>query len=262
MLKNTNIPKNGFSSFKAADKQTRIVLNNLGMDDYIIEDTTLETWSIENIKKKVSRPIKKEWISKERYVGLMAHEFGTHGLEYKNGMKTRLKLLAIGLDKYIGASEGKATMREQLAFNSPNGMLETKRFQEYLRRHFSISLGIGYSGQILSFKKVFKIMNAIDTLWQRVQASKNGTSYNKANMQASDWTWDLLAKRTLKGTDGKGGAFYKDAIYLEHNLAYWQLAKQHPGLFQYWDLGKYDLLNPHHVHLLVELGMLEDNHLA
>ena len=56
----------------------------------------------------------------------------------------------------------------------------------------------------------------------------------------------------LKGTDGTGGAYLKDTVYLEGNVAVWQV----PELIPEGDKGKYDIANPRHTESLVRLGVI------
>jgi hypothetical protein len=252
------IPAKGFKNAVEADPFTRRILNNIGLHDVKIVDQKNNgtTWSFSAAKKELYRPRTNKPISKERYIGLVAfHEIGTHGLEVINGKNSDLPLLAMGLDRYVGASEGKATIREQIAYDTAAGLAEDVRFQDILRRHFAISLAFGHQNGPKDFKEAYKIINAIDRLWER-QNKEEEETYEDADKKADKRTWALLTERTHKGTDGTHGAYRKDMIYLENNIAYWQLAKREPESMKYWDLGKFDYNNKEHVKVLQKLGMI------
>jgi hypothetical protein len=70
-----------------------------------------------------------------------------------------------------------------------------------------------------------------------------------------DGAWSM-AVRALKGTDGNGGAYIKDIVYLEGNIRCWRVAKSNPQFIMYGDLGKFDIANHTHVNALTNLGIL------
>jgi hypothetical protein len=261
LLEGVKIPEEGFSDYVSADEQTLQIMSNLGISDYeLVDQTDVSTWEVRNRKKQVARPTKTTGgVSAERYKGLVAgHELGTHVAEYQNGLEQNIGLIAAGFDRAAGAGEGKATIREQIVYESAEGLAQLVRYQDIIRRHYSISLGAGLAGEPMSFSEVYEVVNAIDRLWETLQTPQDPDG---ANDRADKRTWTLLATRTLKGTDGMGGAYYKDKVYLESNLAYWQLAKSHPELTKYWDMGNVDMTNPRHVSLLIELGIINDQDL-
>lgn len=69
---------------------------------------------------------------------LIAHELGTHVARRENGVRSKLMLLALGLDRYESGEEGVATMREQVI--DVADLKDFAGFENYL----AISLVYGY----------------------------------------------------------------------------------------------------------------------
>ena len=96
-------------------------------------------------------------------------------------------------------------------------------------------------------------MNALDSLWELIQ---NPDQPGSAGLHSVDRTWELLAMRTHRGYSHPGMAFLKDKLYLEGNLAQWNVLMRKPDLFPYLNLGKYDASNPDHIAVLCEANIL------
>jgi hypothetical protein len=78
-----------------------------------------------------------------------------------------------------------------------------------------------------------------------------------ADNRADNRTTVLLQRRVLKGTDGKGGAYLKDKIYLEGNVACWQAVCIRPEIIEEGDKGKFDTItNLRHIAILRSIGAL------
>ncbi len=238
------------------------VKHNVGADDYAIVSGG-STWSVSHDRQELQRP-EKYRMPLARFIGLVAHELGTHTIERINGLQQRVRLLSLGLHGYERGNEGRAVIREQVAFEAFEVFAKQPRWRDIMRRHMAISLALGVSGigedrrahdgAPRSFSEVFRIMNAVDRMLERANTPDDIAT---ADAKADKRTWDLLA-RVLKGTDGTGGAYYKDLVYLEGNIACWDAARKHPELIAAGDIGKFDITNPWHVELLQMYNMLPE----
>ncbi len=237
------------------DPVLRQVMDNLGAEDYQIVDSPDTTWRISASTRQVQRPPKHRLVQ-ERYLGLpLGHEVGSHMLEAINGGRSSLQLMASGLDRYDLGNEGRAVVREQVAFDSFEAFSRHVRWKDIIRRHLAISLAAGIKNvhEPMDFKDTYKLMNAIDTVTEYAKDPQK--PIEDIQQKAHKRTWNLLA-RTLKGTDGAGGAFLKDKVYLEGNVAWWAAAAANPDIINSGDLGKFDIANPRHISLLQKLGIL------
>lgn len=251
LLAGVSLPPTGKVPREIGDTALQTVLDNLH-SDYAIADAAGSTWSVAHATGQVKRPANYNMV-RQRFIGLgLGHEIGSHLLEYVNGQRSGLRLLSSGLDRYEQANEGRAVIREQVVYESFADFAKLVRWQDILRRHFAISLAEGLAGDKLAFPDVFKLVNDVDRLWERQKLPDDPAA---ADAKADKRTWDLLT-RVLKGTDGQGGAYRKDIVYLEGNLACWQLAKRHPELIALGDLGKFNIADPRHIALLQTAGVL------
>lgn len=228
------------------------VRSNLHAEEYEIADAAGKTWSVSHGPKQLLRPANYS-MPLNRFVGLGPGHEWAHVLERINGDRQPLRLSGLGLDRYENGNEGRAVMREQVPYESFEAFSKQLRWQDILRRHFAVSLAEGLAGEKLDFSHVYEVVNAVDRLWER---QKNPTDIAAADKKAEDRTWSLLATRVLRGTDGKGGAYLKDKVYLEGNVACWAAARNHPELIEQGDLGKFDIANPRHIALLQAVGVL------
>lgn len=192
----------------------------------------------------------------KRFVGLgLGHEIGSHLLEVTNGERGPLGLASIGLDRYELGNEGRAVIREQVVYENFDEFSKLVRWRDILRRHVAISYASGVGEDAPhEASEVYTFMNAIDQMYQ-LKELKPGAEPREAYEKADSKTTALLT-RVLKGTDGKGGAYLKDKVYLEGNIACWN---QSPSAINNGDLGKFDITNPRHITLLQKLGLLPNN---
>lgn len=231
------------------------VKSNLGADDYERVMTEAAAWSVSHHPKQLQGPGKYRMPLK-RFVGLpIGHEWGSHVTEAINGSRSALRLLADGLDRYEAGNEGRAVMREQVPFASFDEFAKQLRWQDILRRHFAVSLAEGLSGDRTAFSEAYLVINAIDRLWERRKAPDKP---EEADAKADTRTWNLLEQRIMKGTDGTGGAYLKDKVYLEGNVAAWGVAAHDPAMIDQGDRGKFDIANPRHVVPLRRLQIIEE----
>jgi hypothetical protein len=229
------------------DRLVRQLLANLGATDYEIADSTDGYWGVRAGLAVIVRPSDYE-LTVPEFLGAVGHEVGSHLLERLNGDRQPLRLLSSGLAGYEKGNEGRAILREQVAYESWDDFASRWRWYEVLRRHIAISLAVGLGPRSLDFGGIFKAMYDLDLLWIRAHAAP-GQAVDNDEVRAT--TWELLV-RVFKGTDG-GGAYHKDIVYLEGNVACWRLAAESPDAIRIGDLGKIDVANASHVTLVASL---------
>jgi hypothetical protein len=233
-----------------------IIKNNLH-SSYGLTDASGSVWSLNHEKEAVEQPVEYN-LPRERFIGLpIGHEIARHLLEKVNGERGPLALASIGLDRYESGNEGRAVMAEQVPYETFDEFAKLVRWRDIVRRHIAISYaaGVGEESPHRS-SEVFTLMNAIDTMYQTRLTPDDAEA---TRVKAEKKTTDLLL-RVLKGTDGKGGAYLKDEVYLEGHVANWlTAATRGVGAISDGDLGKFDINNPRHIAALQKIGLLPDN---
>jgi hypothetical protein len=187
-----------------------------------------------------------------RMEALIAHEIGTHVVRRQNGDNSSLALLGPGLADYLNGEEGIATYREQLV----RGASQFAGIMGYL----SVSWAVGLDGKPRNFRELFEIMVPYLFLSVIEQTSKSKLPLDldsiDENVRRNAWA---RCVRTFRGVTGlnKGYCFTRDIIYLEGNIAIWQLLEAEPTASRNFSIGKYDPTNKEHVSILHELGLLK-----
>ncbi|HEX8226893.1 MAG TPA: hypothetical protein VF572_03435 [Candidatus Saccharimonadales bacterium] len=238
-------PKNG-------DQLVRSAIKNIG-SAYELIDSENGLWSVLHSRNAVARPPGYD-LNPEAFYGIVCHEVGSHLLESVRGAASGLRLLESGLDRYECGNEGRAFLREQIQYQS---------MEEYVSRppwhpmkaswhyrvalHIVISLATGVGGRQYGFADAFAVVMALFRMWN------HKAQHPKEILVSGAWN---LVVRALKGTDGTGGAYHKDIVYLEGNIRCWQAAQDWPALILLGDRGKFDIANNRHVILLSELGIM------
>ncbi|HSX35079.1 MAG TPA: tyrosine/phenylalanine carboxypeptidase domain-containing protein [Candidatus Saccharimonadales bacterium] len=226
------------------------VLKNIGVR-YTIADAPDIYWRIQHSARHVVRPAEYH-MNPDTFRAIIAHEVGSHLLEYANGLRGPLHLLASGLAHYEHGNEGRAYMREQLAAGSITAALQDEGWQLCVAKHLGISLACGYNGHKYTFSEVYAVLSALHTFWLRLQQPERQL---EADENAREHAWNLTC-RLLVGTNGLSGAYLKDTVYLEGNVRCWQEAKRNPAHILKGDMGKFDICNPEQVGQLQALGIL------
>jgi hypothetical protein len=252
VLAGVELPEGVKVTPEAGEPAMNQVLHNIGAAHYG-RGFQKGGWGVSHLDQKVLGPETYN-LPYNRFVGLVAgHEIASHILERINGLRSGFMLAGAGLDRYESGNEGRAVIREQLPYETIEEFTRLVRWQDILRRHLSITLGYGSFGDgPKDYASVGEIIGAVDRLWERAKAPHDVAT---ADAKAQKRTRDLL-KRTLKGTDGRGGAYQKDMVYLEGNVACWEAISQNPRLLALGDLGKFDITNSRHIALLQKLGVL------
>jgi hypothetical protein len=176
---------------------------------------------------------------------LAEHEIGVHVRRREEARKSPLRLLEIGLDRYIKGEEGVAAYYQQRIEGSA----------EYygIDRYFALSLALGIDGTPRDFRGVFEIMYEYYIL--ELADTYKDEEFRMSN--AAHVAFEVCM-RIFRGTTGKscGVAFTRDNVYLVGNIDIWALVGQNPLFEKYFLLGKYDPTNERHIEALAELEIL------
>ena len=229
------------------------VLQNIGSTKPIV-DATGSSWGASS--RGIERPAIMNMPVK-RFIGLgLGHEIGSHELERTNGYRGPLALAAEGLDRYESGNEGRAVIREQVPYETFEEFGKIVRWRDILRRHIAISFAVGVGeARPASSSETYDFINTIDRMYQ-TQLKPNEPDVARA---AARKKTDALLLNVLKGTDGQGGAYLKNKVYLEGHVANWLTAAlKGPASISEGDLGKFDINNARHIHALQAVGLLPE----
>jgi len=195
--------------------------------------------------------LRKKVLTKLSLQALLKHEVGVHVARRENGDASSLALLGIGLDNYLRAEEGIATLAEQLIIGANQYAGEIG--------YFSVGAAVGTLGNPLSFFDLYKVLHAyfILSIADKQLASEGFYELEELRMMATDQAWNR-SLRTYRGSTGTtvGAAYTRDIIYLEGNKQMWRLLDSEAVIDPNWLVGKYDPTNKLHVSALRELGIL------
>lgn len=215
----------------------------------VVIDTThkRKRFSVKAQKKEIFIPsdenlkLRSEILTKLRVEAIAEHEVGVHVLRSQQGYSSNLKLLGLGLHKYLRGEEGLASYMQQQV----EGALEFYGFDRYM----AASLAMGMDGEVRDFRSVYIIMHDYYTV-----VTSEGVNFDKRVASAA---WDVCV-RIFRGTTGGGaGLIYtKDILYLEGNVGVWKSLIDKPHIFEHLFVGKFDPMNETHVSTLQELAIL------
>lgn len=177
---------------------------------------------------------------------LMAHEIGTHAQRREKGERSSLKLLGLGLDRYLKGEEGVARYAEQ--------QIEGDEDYAGFDYHLAASLAIGLDGKKRNFRQVFEILKDLNFINSKTKDPKKA----KENAEKNAWK---ICVRIFRGTTCKtpGACFTRDIVYREGNIGIWNLVKNNPEEIRRFSIGKYDPTNPRHIWILDQLGITEED---
>lgn len=253
LLEGVEIPDGGkVDQEMGAPILDHIVHENL-QSDYEIEYVDGSVWGVDHKRETVEVPKKYNMVV-PRFKGLgPGHEIGTHLLEMINGGRGPVAATTRGLDRNE-RGEGRAVLREQVVYDSFEDFGKIVRWRDIMRRHIAISFACGVADeQPRSAAETYDFLSAIDLMYQlKLRPDTPDEALARARKKT-----DPLILRVLKGTDGTGGAYLKDIVYLEGNVAVWRAAETFgPGIITDGDLGKFDISNPRHIAVLQKAGLL------
>jgi hypothetical protein len=222
-------------------------LQSIG-SDFVMAPSNNTIWAVFPSRKQVVRPAGYR-LDRDEFIGIVCHEIGSHVLEQVNGEKQKLKLLALGLAGYEKGNEGRAFLREQIVYENERTFLKQFAWEYIVLLHLSVSLASGIHRRPYAFVELYNVLYVLYRFWRerRLPLSTNNELFARSE------AWQL-AVRVMKGTDGNGGAYMKDSVYLEGNIRCWQLALHDPSLILLGDQGKFDLTNPTHLRIIHSLG--------
>ena len=204
-----------------------------------------------NIPHDSDLVLRKDVVTEISLQALLMHEIGVHVKRRENGDSSPLHLLGAGLNNYLRAEEGIATLAEQL-------IVGTDHYAGALG-YFAIGAAMGTLNKPLDFNSLFNLLNAyfILNIADKQLDEQGFYELDELRLTASDNAWNR-ALRTYRGTTGNttGAVYTRDIIYLEGNIRMWKLLDSDSQIPQHWLIGKYDPSNAFHVNNLKELGIL------
>lgn len=227
---------------KTAFEQALEKYKLFGWNVIVTEKGTAVSVSQEN--KNVNIPSSRK-MKEGKLRALIEHEIGTHVLRREKGERTKLRLLGLGLDRYLKGEEGIATLEEQKVL----GANEFAGFDG----HLAIALAIGMDGKKRDFRKVYEILKDYYFVNSKKEESE-------AMAQAENSAWNRCV-RTFRGTScgSPGVCLTRDIVYREGNIGVWNVVKNSPEEVRRFTVGKYDPSNHRHIWILEQLGITDDD---
>lgn len=253
LLAGVEVPTEGKIERDVGEPILRHVVSDNLQSDYDIKPVEGTVWGVDHVERVVEQP-EEYAMPPKRFVGLgLGHEPGTHLLEKANGDRGPIKLASRGLDRHE-VGEGRAVVREQVVYDTFDEFGKLIRWRDIMRRDIAIGFASGVADERMrTAAETYDFMYAIDLMYQtKLKPNDQEVAAEKARKKT-----DPLILRVLKGTDGTGGAYLKDKLYLEGNVAVWLAAKKYgPRIISDGDLGKFDITNPRHIMLMQYFGLL------
>lgn len=242
-------PEMAYIEQEYGDDITRQAISNVG-SRYTIKSAADGLWAVLSRSNQVVRPLGYR-VDRDYFIGVIAHEVGSHLLEETNGAKQPLRLLGLGLNGFEKGNEGRAFLREQIVYDSPLTFTRQSSWEYIIMLHLGVSLAVGLHGKPCNFADLYAVLYALHRLWRQRRYPLDTNN----ELQAQDEAWQLTV-RIMKGTDGSGGCYMKDIVYLEGNIGCWNIAKHNPDLLLQADIGKFNVNDPHHIDVLKGLEIL------
>lgn len=233
----------------SGDEICRRVLGNIG-SGYELADSANTIWAVSPSRRQLLRPAGYR-LDTEEFIGIISHEAGSHILEAANGARSPLKLLQLGLAGYEKGNEGRAFLREQIVYDHELTFLRQFAWEYIVLLHLGASLASGSHDQPYGFARLYEVLETLYALWRELR--RPGDPGNAEFARREAW---YLTVRIAKGTDGQGGGYLKDIVYLEGNVRCWEVAASNPEAILHGDKGKFDITNARHVKALRELGIV------
>ena len=215
----------------------RQALDRIGAGNYEIADAPNVTWAVSRLPRRLYRP-RGYQLTRNDFIGLVGHEIGSHILESINGARQPLRLLEMGLAGYLKGNEGRGLLREQVVYESITEALAQPAWEYCIMKHLAISLVLGYGDERYDFVRLYDLLYGLYRFWRE----RRYPSHPINEEYSREHAW-FLTVRILKGTDGKGGCYQKDIVYLEGIAGLWRLAAISPDIIVLGDQGKFNLLD-------------------
>ncbi len=244
-LKSTkNEPEYSAEEIKVAFQRALLECNAQGWS-VVLDESGNTAINVNQENKTVYVPAERK-VKETKLKALIAHEIGTHALRRENGERSKLKLLGLGLDRYLKGEEGLARYKEQEII----GATDFAGFD----CHLAISLAMGLDGKKRDFREVFDILR--DYYFVKSKNANRDESWKNAEELA--WKRCL---RAFRGTtcDIPGACFTQDIAYREGNIGIWNLVKKDDDEMRRVMVGKYDPTSERHIWILDQLGISDSD---
>lgn len=217
----------------------KVIIDNIGSRQNFSASQETKTIYIPNTIKLYKRSIIP---TNNNIRALIAHELGTHAMRRENGENSQLRLLGLGLDRFLKGEEGLASYN----YHQIEGANDFAAF----RSHFSISLACGLDGKKRNFREVYEILKLY------LLASLEGKLTKELLNKIESISWNTCV-RCFRGTSCKtpGAVFTKGHIYREGNIEIYKLIKSNSKEVKRFMCGKYDPSNPRHTQILDKLDI-------
>lgn len=234
------------------------VFDNMGISkakggDWEVVIDTSSSRAVSISPEKEAKIPESRGIGYKKLMALIAHEVGTHVVRRINGNRSRLMLLGLGLDRYIGGEEGIATMREQVIKN--DDVIEEFSGINY---HLGISFAQGLDGTKRSFAGVHEMLTKRRYLERLLDGQEPAKALRLARANSYN---DCARIFRGSGCEAPGVVFSKDLAYREGNIGVYQLIKTEEGKQEMlrFSIGKYDPANQRHIWILDQLGITDED---
>ncbi|HSH17880.1 MAG TPA: hypothetical protein VK978_00705 [Candidatus Saccharimonadales bacterium] len=244
------LPEAPYIEQEQGDVITHQAIANVG-SDYALQDAADGLWAVLSRSRKVVRPLGYR-VDRDYFVGVVAHEVGSHLLEEANGSRQPLRLFGLGLNGFEKGNEGRAYLREQIVYPDAAVFVRQSSWEYILMLHVSVGLAAGLHDKPYTFAELYAFLYALHRFWRQRRYPMD--TNNDAEAREEAW---LLAVRIMKGTNGTGGCYMKDTVYLQGNVTCWHVAKTDPWLLLQADMGKFNIGDEHHLAILRELNLLK-----
>jgi hypothetical protein len=214
----------------------------------------------------------------QRLQTLLMHEVGTHAKRSIRGGGTRLKLLSLGLDRYLDNEEGVASVKEGSVYAVDAGD-EVSAKDEFpgVASYIATSLARGFYTEVpdesrpgegklkrreLVSPRDFRQTYEFYYKYQKFLASHDkNRSDQDIEKQAKNYAWSR-ARRLYRGFTGqeRGNVFPKELTYAVGALSVHTVVNKSRNLVRTYellgDVGKYDVSNVRHFQALVKMGII------
>jgi len=234
---------------ETGDPLTQAAIKAVG-SQYGLRDSMDSLWGVIHSEHSVVRPAGYS-LQRPEFMGIVSHEIGSHLLERENGLRQPLQLLSVGLDRYEASNEGRAFLREQIMYRTPYELLGESAWEHIVLLYLSSGLASGTYQQPYDFVSLYRVILPVCMLLKARHLPDNPVL---ADVQARDEAWQICT-RAAKGTSGQGGAFNKGLVYLNGNIAAWQMAAKNPDYIFFGDAGKFDISRPDHQQILADFDI-------
>lgn len=247
------LPAQAYIDESGGDTVCRQAIANVGAD-YTVGASEDGIWSVQNNSKRIVRPPGYR-LERDEFTGIVCHEVGSHLLERMNGMGQPLRLLSVGLDRFESGNEGRAFLREQIMYTSPELSTRQPSWEYIVMLFLGVCLASGEFGRPYTFSELHRFFSTLHAFWRERRFPLASTN----ELAVAEESWQLTV-RIMKGTPGDGsmGCYMKDIVYLQGNIACWRMAAVSPEIILFGDSGKFDIANPRHLQILRALGLLRN----